>query len=138
MAAYAAANVVAGVLQVAMCLLFAEVGGLAVVALSSLVFFLAVDIFSFIYLKRKLRRLALHHIIGASVRSLVFGVIGALAGMAVMWALSRVFGPLGDSPVLAIIWCAAGGLPAVVVCFGLQIILRTPESSFIRALVHRG
>ncbi len=138
MAAYAAANVVAGVLQVAMCLLFAEVGGLAVVALSSLVFFLAVDIFSFIYLKRKLRRLALHHIIGASVRSLVFGVIGALAGMAVMWALSKVFGPLGDSPVQAIIWCAAGGLPAVVVCFGLQIILRTPESSFIRALVHRG
>lgn len=138
MAAYAAANVVAGVLQVAMCLLFAEVGGLAVVALSSLVFFLAVDVFSFVYLKRKLRHLALHRIVGASMRSMAFGVLGALAGMSVMWAVSKVFGTMGDSPIKAVIWCVAGGIPAVVTCFGLQIILRTPESSFFRSMVRKG
>lgn len=137
MAWFAVANVVAGALQVAVCLLFAEAGGLNVVALSSLVFFLSVDIFSFVYLKGTLRRLRLGPIVGALIRSLVFGALGAFAGVAIMWALGRVVGPLGSSAVRAVIWCAAGGIPAVVVTFGLQILLKTPESSFFRSMVKR-
>ena len=137
MAAYAMANVVACVLQVAVCLLFARIGGLTIVALSSLVFFLAVDLYSFAYLKRKLGRLELAPIIGALVRSLLFGTLGALAGMAVMWAMSRVIGPLGESAFRAVLWCIMGGIPALVVCFGLQILLKTPESSFFRSMVRR-
>ncbi len=137
MRAFAAANVIAGVLQVAMCLLLAQIGGLNVVALSSLVFFLAVDLFSLVYLKVKLGRLPIRPIIGATARSLLFGALGALAGMAIMWMLGRVIGPLGDSAARAVLWCAAGGVPAVIVCFGLQILLRTPESSFFRSMVKR-
>ncbi len=137
MRAFAAANVIAGVLQVAMCLLLAQIGGLNVVALSSLVFFLAVDLFSLLYLKVKLGRLPIRPIIGATVRSLLFGALGALAGLAIMWMLGRVIGPLGDSAARAVLWCAAGGVPAVIVCFGLQILLRTPESSFFRSMVKR-
>lgn len=137
MAAYAVANVVACVLQVAMCLLLAKVGGLAIVALSSLVFFFAVDLFSFAYLKNKLGSLMLAPIVGAFVRSLVFGTLGALAGVAIMWAMSRVIGPLGESVFRAVLWCVMGGIPAVVVCFGLQILLKTPESSFFRSMVRR-
>ena len=137
MAAFAVANVVAGVLQVVMCLVFAKVGGLNVVALSSLVFFLAVDLFSFMYLKVKLAHLAMGPIVGACLRSLVFGALGAAAGMLIMWALSRVIGPLGESVFRAVLWCAAGGIPAVIVTFGLQILLKTPESSFFRSMVGR-
>ena len=137
MAAFAVSNVVAGALQVAVCLLFAKAGGLNVVALSSLVFFLSVDLFSFAYLKGKLKQLKFGPIVGAIVRSALFGVVGALVGVAVMWALGRVVGPLGDSVARAVLWCVAGGIPAVVVTFGLQILLKTPESAFFRSMVRR-
>ena len=138
MAAYAAANVVAAVLQVVVCLTLTPFGGLNVVALSSLVFFMVVDVFSFVYLKMKLPEgIHVRPLIGASLRSFGFGLLGSAVGLGVMWLLETFVGPMGESAMRAVLWCVAGGIPAVIACFGLQIAFKTPESSFFRSMIKR-
>jgi putative peptidoglycan lipid II flippase len=132
---FAIASVVAGIVQVAFCFVFTPLFGLNVVALSSLLFFVAVDWVTFESLRRELGHIGMRGVAVATLRSLGLGAVGAAVGAAVLWALSTFLAPLGSSALRALLYALAGGIPAVAVTFGLALALRVPEASFIQTVV---
>ena len=134
MGVYAVANVVAGVIQVAFCFVATPIWGINMVALSSLLYFLGVDIVAFAYLHRELGRIGLGEILVACLCAAALG----LAGSAVAALILHFLVPAGSIGMMrALIATVAGGIPAVLVTFGLALALRVPEASFISALLGR-
>ena len=106
------------------------------VALSSLAFYIAVDLVAFIQLRAGLGQLGLRAVVKASLHSLLAGATGALVGYGIVWVLGLVgFGP--TSFMRSVLLCIAGGMPALLVTYGLALILRWPEAQFLRALTSR-
>ena len=134
MGLYAFSSVVASLVQVALCLWVAPRFGIWCVALTSFAFFLSIDIVMFVSLSRSLGDIGVGHILAGMLRSLALGVAGA----AVAWLILRVMNvEAGDGVMRSVMACAAGGIPAVLVTYGLAIALKVPESSVIRTLVGR-
>lgn len=133
---FAWASIVAGVLQVLICVIFTPIFGIDVVALSSLAFYIAVDLVAFIQLRAGLGQLGLRSVVKASLHSLVAGAAGALVGFGIVWALGAIgFGPTGFMRSVAL--CIAGGIPALLVTYGMALVLKWPEAQFLRALTAR-
>ena len=137
MGLFAVANIVAAAVQVAICLLATPYFGLDTVALSSAFFFLAVDIVTFANLRSSLGRMGLRMVLASIVRATVFGAAGAAVGLSVLVGLAHVMGQIGQSIPHALLYTVAGGIPAVVVTFGIALALRTPETDVIRGLLAR-
>ena len=137
MGLFAVANVVAAGIQVAICLFATPVFGLDMVAYSSAFFFLAVDIVTFASLRSTLKRVGLGSITASIVRAALFGLAGAAAGAGVLMLLSRVIGPIGQSISRAFIFTVAGGIPSVIVTFGIALATHSPETDVVRSLVGR-
>jgi putative peptidoglycan lipid II flippase len=137
MGLFAVANVVAAGIQVAICLFATPIFGLDMVAYSSAFFFLAVDIVTFASLRSTLKRVGLGSITASIVRAALFGLAGAVAGAGVLILLSRVIGPIGQSISRAFIFTVAGGIPSVIVTFGIALVTHSPETDVVRNLVGR-
>ena len=134
MGLYAAANVVAGAVQVAFCLVATPVWGLNMVAVSSLLFFLSVDVVTFAMLRRRIGGIGVLRMGVALVRALLLGAAGSVVGVGILALLVPRLGlSMGPSLLLTV----AGGIPSVVVTFGLALALKVPEASFITSLLGR-
>ncbi|MDO4797854.1 MAG: murein biosynthesis integral membrane protein MurJ [Coriobacteriales bacterium] len=134
---YAIANIVGGIVQIAMCLLFTKSFGLNMVPLSSLAIFVIVDVITLAQLRRVLGGIGLRSMLGAMLRSLGLGAAGAAVGFGLYWVLTNLVAPLGTSSLQAIAYLAACGAPAVLVTFGLALVLNVPEAGTVRALLSR-
>ena len=137
MGIYAWANVIGGVAQVIFCFALTRVLGMPAVALSSLLFFIIVDVMTFAFLRGRVGHIGLRSMALSCVRSLVLGVAGSAVGWLVLTALTTLAAPLGASAARAIVYCIVGGVPALVVTYGSAMRLGLPEASFVSKLVAR-
>ena len=133
---FAAANVVASVVQLVICLWLTPVFGLPVVPVSSVVFFVLVDVVTYAWLRRGLGAINLRAIVASGVRSLGLGLVGAGVGWIILAGLQMVLG--APSGLLqAALYCVAGGVPALVATFGGALLLKVPEAEFLSGLLRR-
>lgn len=128
---FAWASIIAGAIQIAMCLLFTDVVGLNNVALSSLFFFVAVDVVTYWHLRKTLGNMGLKTVAAASLRALALGLAGAAVGAGVLVLLTNLVAPLTGSVLQALVYIVAGGIPSVLVTFGLALAFHVPESALL-------
>lgn len=137
MGAFVVSCVVAGIVQVAFCLCLTPVIGLAAVSLCSVAYFAVSDIIAFIYLRREVGQIGLRAIIASIARSLGLGIAGSVVGAAILQGLTHVVAPLTGSLYQAALYCVLGGIPALLVTFGLAVVLKLPEAHIITMLLGR-
>ena len=137
MSFFAVATVIAAVVQVAFCMLFTNVFGLAGVAFSSALFFGAVDMVTFLHVRRQIGALGLKSMAVSFVRSLLLGMAGVAVAALVFAGLQRFLGPWGTSIAKSVLYCVCGGVPALLATYGLAVVLSVPEAGAVRALVGR-
>lgn len=138
MGLYASAHVVAAAIQTVICLAFTPAFGLNVVAWSSAVYMVAVLAVTFWNLRRTIGGLGIRGMLATALRSLALGLAGAAAGWGVMRGLSATVPSLAAGGVrgtLALV--VAGGIPSLVVTYGLAAALRLPEMSAVNAILGR-
>ena len=137
MKVFAVANVIAGIIQVAFCLALTPVFGLNIVALSSLFFFIAVDVVTFVTLKTMLPQLRPSALILSSGKSLLLGVAGSAVGMGLLQLLSRSAGDIGLSVGKSFLYCLAAGLPALLVVFAMAVAVNMEEAVPLKSMLSR-
>ena len=137
MGLFAIACAAAGVIQVVVCLALTPVLGLWAVALSSLVYFAASDAITFVVLRGAIGALGMRGILASCAKALVLGLAGSAVGVGIVAGLSSVVAPVSGSVMRAVAYCVAGGVPALLVTFGIAVALRLPEASFVSAIVRR-
>ena len=130
------ATAVAAAVQIGFCFLLTDALGLAGVAFSSTLFFIAIDVVTYLNLRRTLGPLGLRSMFASFLRSVGLGLAGALVGAVILWVLQSRLG-LGGSVMQGILCCVAGGVPAVAVTYGLAVALKIPEASTVRGLIKR-
>lgn len=116
MGTYAAANVVAAVVQIAICLALTPMFGLQVVAYSSLAYFASVDVVTLAVLRRTEGRLGLGAVLSTGLKGLACGVAGVVVGAGIQ---ALAFGGVDVAPqsmLVVVAQCLASGLPALVAC----------------------
>ncbi|MBS4874005.1 MAG: murein biosynthesis integral membrane protein MurJ [Atopobium minutum] len=128
-------SIVASGIQVAQCLLFTERFGLMNVALSSLVFFIVVDVVTFWSLRKQLHGIGLVGIFTSCIRSILVGLAGSLVGVLVVVAAIQT-GFL-TSTLHALLVILVGGLPSLLISFGIALACKFPEAHMIRTLLGR-
>lgn len=135
---FTVAECIAGAVQIAICLAFTPVWGFNVVGFSSTFFFVAIDLVIFAFLRRELGPIGFSGIVTSGGRALILGGLGSAVGAAVLWALQSFVAPLaGGGLVRALVYTVAGGLPAVLVTFGIAVALHLDEASFVGDLLAR-
>jgi putative peptidoglycan lipid II flippase len=142
MVLYAIASVVGTAWQVVLLLFLmprglSEFQALVYVSLTSALFFLAVDIVIVAFLRHAIGPLGLRGIIGSLVKSILIGLVGAIVGAAILAALNAYVGDCTGHTLMSILYCVAGGLPAVLVTYGMSIVFKMPESRFIKSVLGR-
>lgn len=131
---FALASCVGSALQVFICFAFTPAFGLGNVALSSTFFFAALDVVTFLNLRHQIGHLGMRSVLLSSMRSLGLGVAGAIVGWLVLLFFgARVEGTWGIG--MSLVCLVAGGIPAVLVTYGLATLLKVPEASAINALI---
>ena len=136
MGLFAVANVVASVVQVAFTVALTPVIGIHAVSLGSALFMVFVDAVSLILLRRSVPGFGLRGVVASLARSLVLGIAGAAVGAGVLMGLSALLGP-AEAPLRALVYIVAGGLPALLVTFGLAVATRAPEAAFLSRVLSR-
>lgn len=138
MGLYASAHVVAAAIQTVICLALTPAFGLNVVAWSSAVYMVAVLAVTFWNLRRTIGGLGIRGMLATALRSLALGLAGAAAGWGVMRGLSAAAPSLVAGGVRgALVLVVAGGIPSLVVTYGLAAALRLPEMSAVNAILGR-
>lgn len=130
---YAVATCIAAAVQVALCILLTPVWGLYVVPLSSTFFYGVIDLVTFIHIRRDLGRIGMASVIPAVLRALVFGAAGSLVGVAIVAVLEAAVGPC-EGMLRGVLYAVAGGVPALVVTFGVSSVLGMSDSPFFESL----
>ncbi|HIT44915.1 MAG TPA: murein biosynthesis integral membrane protein MurJ [Candidatus Aphodovivens excrementavium] len=141
MGVYAGINIVATIVQVA----FTVAGALLVsygvdvnsVAAGEVLFFVFADVCLFIVLRRTIGSFGFASTIRTCISSLVLGLIGALAGAGVLWALQTFAGPLSGSLLQSLLYVVLGGIVSLLVTFGAALALKVPESSMLASILSR-
>ena len=135
---FAIAECVAGAIQIVICLVFTPVYGFnACVGFSSTFFFVSIDLVTFFILRRELGSIGFRSIVVSGLRACALGGLGALVGAGILWALQTFVGPLSGGMLQSMLYAVAGGLPALLVTFGIAAKLRIPEASFLTAILAR-
>lgn len=138
---YAFSALVASLIQVAFCIYLTPLFGLCMVALSSSVMFVVVDILTFIMLFARLHELSLLSFVLSCFRASICGLAGAVVGGFIFWLSGHgalLYDPrstVGLASVLGML--IVSGVPALVVTFGFAWMFHMPEIDFIRSLVHK-
>ncbi len=134
---FAIAECIAGAIQIVICLVFTPVYGFNVVGFSSTFFFVSIDLVTFFILRRELGSIGFRSIVVSGLRACALGGLGALVGAVILWALQTFVGPLSGGMLQSMLYAVAGGLPALLVTFGIAAKLRIPEASFLTAILAR-
>ena len=138
MHAFAIATVVANLAQIAICLTLTRTFGLNLVALTQPVVYGVTDVIALVFIRKYVGSLGLGSALASVVRSFLLGAAGAAAGWAVLWALQAYLAPLGTGGVLqAFAYTVAGGIPALLVTYGLALAFHVPEASALESLLGR-
>ncbi|SER64846.1 putative peptidoglycan lipid II flippase [Parafannyhessea umbonata] len=134
---FAVATVIAAAVQVAFCFLTTDILGLPGVAFSSTLFFAAVDVVSFLHIRKQIGALGLRSMFFSFVRSLVLGALGCAVAMGIFLLLQATIGSWSGSLLRSLIYCVCAGIPAVAVTFGGAVLLRFPEGEAVGSLLSR-
>lgn len=134
---FAIATVIANTVQIVLCLTLTSTFGLNFVATTQPVVYGVTDLVTLVFLRRELGPLGLREVAASIGRSLVLGLAGAACGALVLWALGSFVAPLGSSVVQAFLYTVAGGVPSLVVTYGLALALKVPEASSITTVLGR-
>ena len=133
---YMVATIVATVLQIAMCVGLTPLWGLYVVPISSTFFYGSVVIVTLLYIRRELGSIGMKSIAATAVRAFMLGLLGLLVGILILVVLRRVVGPC-QGVLLGALYCVVGGIPSVLVTFGLAYAQGISEAPFFDALFGR-
>lgn len=133
---YMVATIVATVLQIAMCVGLTPLWGLYVVPISSTFFYGSVVIVTLLYIRRELGSIGMKSIAATTVRAFMLGLLGSLVGILILVVLRRVVGPC-QGVLLGALYCVVGGIPSVLVTFGLAYAQGISEAPFFDALFGR-
>lgn len=133
---YMVATIVATVLQIAMCVGLTPMWGLYVVPISSTFFYGSVVIVTLLYIRRELGSIGMKSIAATAVRAFMLGLLGSLVGILILVVLRRVVGPC-QGVLLGALYCVVGGIPSVIVTFGLAYAQGISEAPFFDALFGR-
>lgn len=133
---YMVATIVATVLQIAMCVGLTPLWGLYVVPISSTFFYGSVVIVTLLYIRRELGSIGMKSIATTTVRAFMLGLLGSLVGILILVVLRRVVGPC-QGVLLGALYCVVGGIPSVLVTFGLAYAQGISEAPFFDALFGR-
>ncbi len=101
------------------------------IAVAETAFYLMADVCLFIYLRHILGPFGLRSTIRAFFTALALGVLGAAAGAGVLEVLEMLVGTLSGSVLQAFCYVVISGLASLVLTFGLAIVLRVPEATFV-------
>ena len=134
---YMVSIAIGSLMQVAFCLILTPMFGLMMVPLSSLFFFALVDLVNFVSLRRQLGNMGLRAVLVSSVKALALGGLGAGVGYAILFALQTLMGPLQGSALQAVLYALAGGVPAVLVTFGIAVVRGMPEAATFSRILSR-
>lgn len=133
---YALATVVASAIQVAFCIVLTPIYGLYVVPFSSTFLFIAVDVISFVSVRREIGPFGMRSVVVSSLYALGFGMLGAAAGAAVLAGMSALIGP-AEGLLANLAYTLIGGMAAIVVCFGTAYLCHRSEAPFFDALFEK-
>lgn len=133
---YALATVVASAIQVAFCIVLTPIYGLYVVPFSSTFLFIAVDVISFVSVRREIGPFGMRSVVVSSLYALGFGMLGAAAGAAVIAGMSALLGP-AEGLLANLAYTLVGGMAAIVACFGTAYLCHRSEAPFFDALFEK-
>lgn len=121
-------------------------GGMPLIALSTMAFYLVAIAGAFVWLRRRLHGLQLGTIAHGLFFGLVLGGLGAAAGAGVLFGLEHLMGPIVSygasgavsAPVIkTVAYVAVSGMASLLVTFGLGAAFRLPEASMISSILRR-
>ncbi len=133
---YALATCVGSVVQIVICLVLTPVWGLYVVPVSSAFFYGAIDLIIVMRIRSIVGPIGLRSVVRSIVVSTLFGLAGAAVGFLVLQGMAALLGPC-EGLFKAALYTAAGGLPAVLVTFGITSYLGISEAPFFNTLFAR-
>ena len=134
MTLFAVANIAASVVQVVFTIVMVPVIGIHAVSLGSAIFMLMLCVISIAFLRYAHIRVSLRAFTASCLKALALGVLGGAVGAGVVYVLGG-FGSL--TLVRALVVVVAGGIPSVLVTYGIAVALRLPEASFVTKLLAR-
>ncbi len=135
---FAIAECIAGAVQIAICLIFTPRFGFNVVGFSSTFFFASVDLVTLLFLRRELGGLGIGSMVRSSIRATLLGAAGAALGFAILTGLQLLFTPLSEEGMItAFMYAVIGGIPAVLLTFGVAIVRGMPEVAFLSSMFGR-
>ncbi|MGI6230304.1 MAG: lipid II flippase MurJ [Tractidigestivibacter sp.] len=142
MVLYAVSSCIGTLLQVVLLTFFTpyqlgELASLFWVAFTSCLFFAVVDLVNFISIRHKLGPLGLRSVAVSFVKSLALGVVGGLVGGLILWLCNAYLGDCSGHVLQSILYCVLGGIPALVVTYGLAIATHMPEARFVKSALKR-
>ena len=137
MGLYAIGTIVGSLVQVVLLQTLTPYFGLWFVPFTSAIFYLVFDVILFVALRRDLGPLGIRSMLGGFLRSLLVGCAGAAVGWAILQAFAAVSGPIDGSVMRALVRTVAGGVPALIVTYGLAALLRMPEAAALSSIVAR-
>ncbi len=132
MTLFAVANIAASVVQVAFTIAMVPVIGIHAVSLGSAIFMLMLCVISIAFLRYAKVRVALRPFAVSCLRGLGLGALGGAVGGAIVYALGG-FGSLTLTRALVVV--VAGGIPSVLVTYGIAVALHLPEASFVSKIL---
>lgn len=133
---YMVATIVATVLQIGICVGLTPVWGLYVVPVSSTFFYGSVVVVTLAHIRHELGSIGMRSIVRTTARALVLGGLGALVGAAILAGLAYAMGPC-QGIARGALYCVLGGVPAVLVTFGVAYARGISEAPFFDALFAR-
>lgn len=133
---FAIATCVASAIQIVVCLYFTPIFGLSVVPASSILFYGLLDFVTLVNVRKILGQLGLRSVLGSCLRALAFGAAGSVVGLAIVQALVAFVGPC-QGIVRGVAYAVAGGIPALLITFGISYLMGRSESTFFNALFDR-
>lgn len=136
MSFFTIATVVGSVLQVVICVFCTPLWGLLVVPISSVFFYGSIDLVVLLHVRKAIGSIGLGTVVRPALHALALGAAGSLVGWAIVQGLTLALGPCVGI-VRGVLYAMAGGIPAVLVTFGLAIRLGVSEAPFFDALFAR-
>ena len=135
MTLFALSNIVASAAQVAFTVVLTPALGIHAVSLGSVLYMVLLDVISVFQVSHAVQGVDVRGLVLSCARALALGLAGALVGAGVCALLGATSGSLTIGRALVVLVC--GGVPAVLVTFGLAVALNVPEASFLRGIVSR-
>lgn len=110
---------------------------IASIAFIEALFFIVCDTILILYLRRYFEGLRILSAAKAAGSGLLFGLLGAGVGAAILFVLETFVAPLDGSIVRSLIYVAGGGIMSLLVTFGLAIKFKVPESAFLLSFISK-